>query len=337
MTKIIVDAMGGDNAPEVIINGTLDALNEYPELNIILVGNLNELEPFIEQYSLNSNDRISIVHAESIVEMHESSTSSIRNKRDSSITVAMELLKKQEADALVSIGHTGAMVAAATVKLRMLEGIDRPGIAVVLPTSNNENVILMDVGATIDCDHKNLIQFAIMGEVYHKILFNNIEQPRIGLLNIGDEDMKGNTMMKSTFDILSKLPINFIGNVEGNDVFNGKSDIIVCNGFIGNVILKVMEGLTNFVTKTLKEAFTENVFNMIVGKLAKNIVSNLYSMSDIEKYGGAPLLGVNGICVKGHGKSSARAVKYTIETAIKLANKKINKSITNRINDINYY
>ena len=333
MIKIVIDAMGGDHAPEVVINGVLSALSEYDNFKIILVGNLNKLKPFIDKYNLSYHSNITLEHAEHIINMDDQSLLAIREKKNSSITVSTNLIKQNRADALITIGNTGAMVISSIVKLRMLKGIDRPAIAVSLPSSKG-NVILIDAGASINCSPLNLIQFAIMGEVYYKSLFK-VNSPKIGLLNVGDEDIKGHIKVKDCFKELSKLPINFIGNIEGDDVFDHKADVIVCDGFVGNILLKTIEGVSNFAMNLVKEAFSKNIFRKIIGIFTKKIFQKFDLISDIERYGGAPLLGVNGICIKGHGKSSIRAVKHTIKTALKLKNKNINQLIIDRLVELN--
>ena len=333
MIKIVVDAMGGDKAPDVIIHGVLAALSEFNNFNVILVGNLNKLKPFIDEFNLDNNLNIILEHAEHVINMHDQSFLAIRDKKNSSITVSVNMIKQKQADALITIGHTGAMVIASTVKLRMLPGVDRPAIAVLLPSCEG-NVVLIDAGASVNCTSLNLAQFAVMGEIYYKSLFG-VNDPKIGLLNIGNEDIKGHIEIKDSFKELSKLPIKFIGNIEGNDIFNHKADVIVCDGFIGNILLKTIEGVSSFAMNLVRDAFSKNIFRKIIGIFAKKIFRKFDLISDIERYGGAPLLGVNGICIKGHGKSSIRAVKYAIKTVLELKNNNINQLIINKLVDLN--
>lgn len=234
--RIAVDAMGGDYAPAVVIQAVAEALKEIPDVQITLVGNLPKIAYHLEKANLKESDRLSFVHAEQVVEMNEPSTSSIRNKKHSSITVCADLIKSGAVDGAVSAGHTGAAVAATKVRLRTVKGVDRPALCAVMPAIGG-NFILVDAGANVECDPINLAQFAVMGELYSQLTFG-IEHPRIGLLSVGDEDIKGNPLTKEAFKLLSNMPINFIGNVEGHDLFNKTADVVVCDGFCGNVVLK---------------------------------------------------------------------------------------------------
>ena len=240
--KIAVDAMGGDYAPGVVIEGVLLALQEIPGLQLVLVGHQEKLSFYLEKAGLINHPQVELVHAEQVVEMSDHSTDSIRSKKHSSITVCADLVKAGRADAIVSAGHTGAAVAATKVRLRTLEGVDRPALATAMPAVGGKN-ILIDVGANTDCTPMNLAQFAVMGELYAQLTFG-LESPRIGLLSVGGEDVKGNDLTKEVFKILSNMPINFVGNVEGHDIFHKSTcDVIVCDGFTGNSILKAERGI----------------------------------------------------------------------------------------------
>ena len=331
--KIVIDAMGGDHAPKSVIEGTLEALEYFYGFDVILVGNLKKLKPYIDAYRLDKNPRIELVHAEQCVRMNESSTVALRQKKNSSITIAAGIVGNKEADALVTIGHTGAAMAATTVRMRTLPGVDRPAIAVIMPSSDGK-FILLDAGANVDCKPENLAQFAVMGELYSKHVLGK-QNPKIGIMSVGDEDIKGNELTKEAFKILSKMPINFIGNVEGNNMFEGKADVVVCDGFVGNVVLKSCEGLSNAIQFLLKKAFMKNPIRITSAILGLKAFAELKDISDKETYGGAPLLGINGICIIGHGSSSPKAVCNAIKIAADLVEKDLNGEILKRLKESN--
>ena len=331
--RIVVDAMGGDFAPKSVIDGVMEALDNFQGFNVILVGNLKQLTPYIRKYSLDKNSRIELVHAESTVNMDDTSTSALRNKKNSSITVGAALAGQKDVDALVTIGHTGAAVAATKVKMRTLPGVERPAIAVVMPAREGK-IILLDAGANVDCKPKNLAQFAVMGELYCKSILG-VSNPKVGLLSVGDEDVKGNELTKEAFKILKTMPVNFVGNVEGSDIFERKADIVVCDGFVGNAILKSCEGLSKVAMHWIKKAFTKNPFRITTALLAQKPFLELKQMSDKEEYGGAPLLGVNGICIIGHGSSSPKGVKNAIKVAVELVKKDLNGAIVEKLEKSN--
>ena len=316
--KIAVDAMGGDFAPAVVIEAVATALKELPDVEILLVGNLPKIQYHLEKARLKESPRLSFVHAEEVVEMGEPSTNAVRSKKHSSITVCAELVKSGKADGIVSAGHTGAAVAATKVRLRMVPGVDRPALAALLPAIGGK-FILVDAGANTDCEPLNLAQFAVMGEIYSQI-FLGIENPRVGLLSVGGEDVKGNALTKETFKILSKMPINFIGNVEGHDLFNLGADVVVCDGFSGNVVLKSVESISHAIGYWLKEALMKNVFRKAGAVLAQNAFKELKNVSNYEEYGGAPLLGISKPVIKAHGSSDAKAIKNAIRQAITFHN-----------------
>ena len=324
--KIAVDAMGGDYAPGVVIEGVLIALQEIPGIRLVLVGHQEKLSFYLEKAGLVNHPQVELVHAEQVVEMSDHSTDAIRSKKKSSITVFADLVKAGRADAIVSAGHTGAAVAATKVRLRTLRGVDRPALASLMPAVGGKN-ILVDVGANTDCTPLNLAQFAVMGEIYAQLTFG-VESPRIGLLSVGGEDVKGNDLTKEVFKILSGMPINFVGNVEGHDIFHKNTcDVIVCDGFTGNSILKASEGLARATFHWLKEAFTRNPIRQTGAFLAKEAFRELKKISDSEEFGGAPLLGIGGVCIIGHGASSPKAVK----NAIRLADTYLKYGLTDRI------
>ena len=328
--KIVLDAMGGDYAPASVIEGTIEALETFYGFDVILVGNLQQLKPYIDKFELDSNPRIELVHADQVVEMDEPSMTPIRKKRKSSITVAADLISKGKGDALVTIGHTGAALAAATVKLRTLPGVERAALAARLPAKKGGSFIMVDAGANTDCKPRHLAQFAVMGEAYSKIIVK-VKDPKIGVICNGDEDSKGNELTKETFKILSKIPVNFIGNVEANDIFEKTADVVVCDGFVGNVILKSCEGLAKAINFLLKKAFSKNPIRITSAILGLKAFAELKEVSDKETYGGAPLLGVNGICIVGHGSSTPRAVCNAIKVAADLIENDLNKEILKKL------
>lgn len=327
--KIAVDAMGGDYAPSVVIEGVSLALAEIPDVEIVLVGHTGRCGMYLEKFGCVDNSRVTLVHTDEVVEMGESSTVALRSKKKSSISVCADLIKQGEAEALVSAGHTGAAVAATKVKIRMLPGVDRPAIGAIMPATDGRFIVI-DAGANTDCDPRNLAQFALMGEAYSKLMFN-LKEPRIGLLSVGGEDVKGNELTKETFKILSKMPINFAGNVEGHDVFRLSADVVVCDGFVGNVLLKASESLAAATMHWLKDVFKKNAVRMTGAILARNAFRELKAIGDSEEYGGAPLLGLNGPCIIGHGASTAKAVKNAIKVANEFVKFGINDHITSRI------
>ena len=312
--KIAVDAMGGDFAPGVVIEGVLMALQELPGIQLILVGHKDKLAYYLEKAGIDHCDQIEVVHAEQVVEMCEPSTTALRAKKKSSITVCADLVKAGEAAAIVSAGHTGAAVAATKVRLRTLDGVVRPALATLMPAVGGKT-ILTDVGANTNCEPINLAQFAVMSELYAKLTFG-IERPRIGLLSVGGEDVKGNELTKEAFKLLSNMPINFVGNVEGHDIFMRQTcDVIVCDGFTGNSILKASEGLARATYQWMKDVFMKNPLRQAGALLAKEAFKDLKAISNSEEFGGAPLLGIRGVCIIGHGASTPKAIKNAIRVA----------------------
>ncbi len=324
--------MGGDDAPLVNIEGIALALDELPDINIVGIAHLQKIAHYLEAYGLTDHPRLSLIHAEEVVEMHEPATMALRGKKNSSISVAAKLMKQGDIDALFTAGHTGAAVAAHTVITRTLPGVERPAIVTLLPGQNGY-FILADAGANVDCKPEHLAQFAIMAETYSSFMFG-IENPRIGLLSVGGEDSKGNDLTKESFKILEKMSINFIGNVEGNTIFENIADVVVCDGFTGNVVLKTAEGLAKATNKWMKDAFSKNAFRMTGAMLAKNAFRDLKGICDAEEFGGAPLLGINGICLIGHGSSTAKSVLNGIKSASEILKFGANEKITEKIKEL---
>ena len=305
--------MGGDFAPGVVIEGLVDAIPDNPDCIFVLVGHEEKVKFYLDKYGLTGHPQIELVHSPTVCEMSELSATALRGKKDCSITTCARLLKEKAVDAMVTPGHTGATVAATKVLVRNLPGIDRAALAASMP-SQTGRFLLVDAGATPDSEPLNLVQYALMGHVYAQYLFN-VERPRIGLISVGGEDVKGNELTKETFKLLEKLPINFIGNVEADTAFEGGVDVVVSDGFVGNVFLKSAEGLARSTMVWLKRVLKKNVFRLIWALLAQNAFKELKAYGASDVIGGAPLLGINGICIIGHGSSNPLAVKNAIRVA----------------------
>ena len=328
--RIAVDAMGGDYAPGTVIEGLASALSDFPTYEYALVGDLEKVGFYLEKYGIAGDPRIHQVDAKSVCEMSEPAAVALRGKKDSTITVCAKLLKSKEADAMVTPGHTGATVAATKVLVRTLPGIDRPGLVASMPNQRSR-FLLMDAGANPDSTVLNLAQFAIMGELYAQYVFHK-ERPTVGLMSVGGEDIKGNDLTKAAFHQLEKLPINFIGNVEADTAFEGGVDVVICDGFVGNVFLKGAEGLAHAMVFWLKQMLTKNALRVVGALLAQKAFVELKAQGSSEVIGGAPLLGVNGICIIGHGGSTPLAVRNAIRIAGECVEFGLNDKIVDRIN-----
>ncbi|HDH06347.1 MAG TPA: phosphate acyltransferase PlsX, partial [Nitrospirae bacterium] len=306
--KIALDAMGGDFAPASTVEGAIDAINEHQDLSVILVGDETKIRKELDERDC-SNLSVSVKHASQTVEMDDSPLSALRHKKDSSIRIAIDIVKSNDADAMVSAGNSGVVMATALYVLGKLPGVERPAIATVMP-SLKDHFVLLDAGANVDCKPLHLYQFAIMGEAYASFIFEN-DNPRIGLLSIGEEDAKGNELTKESFKLIKNSPVNFIGNIEGQDIFSGEADVVVCDGFVGNIALKVSEGLAETIAMMLKREVMEKA--ALAGKegslLIKEAFGNLKKRTDYSEYGGAPLLGISKPCIISHGRSTAKAIK----------------------------
>ncbi len=308
--RIAVDAMGGDFAPEEIIKGTLIAAETWPDLNLILVGQQERIRPFLRK---PVPDNISFVEASEEIMMDEHPANAVRKKKGASIVVATGLVSLGKADAIVSAGSTGAQMASALLGLGRIKGIERPAIVTILPTPEGGKLIL-DVGANLNASPEHLSQYAMMGNVYaEKIL--GIPNPRIGLLNVGSEETKGNELMQKTFALLKVAPLNFIGNVEGRDVPHGRADVVVCDGFAGNVLLKTAEGVGEVLFELFKERITSNIVRKLGALAIKPGLKEIAQVLDYAEYGGAPLLGVNGISIICHGSSKSKSIYNAIRVA----------------------
>lgn len=308
--KIAVDAMGGDYAPQEIVKGALQAALEY-RLAVILVGDEERVRA--ELAGNDAGGLVSIVHAPEVIEMREHPAVAVRRKKNSSIVRATQLVKEGEADALVSAGSTGAAMASALLGLGRIKGIDRPAIAGVLPSEKGFTVLL-DAGANVDCKPHHLLQFGVMGYIYAKKILG-IPDPRVGLLSNGEEETKGNETTLAAFPLLKNAGINFIGNVEGRDIFRGTVDVVVCDGFVGNIVLKTGEGMAGALFKMMKEEIAKSWLAKMGTVMAEPALKGFKKRLDYAEYGGAPLLGVNGVSIICHGSSTARAVKNAVRVA----------------------
>ena len=317
--------MGGDNAPGEIVKGALSAAQRFPETIIILAGDTVVIEEEIAKTGPKPAN-IEISHATQVVGMSDSPVDAIKNKPDSSLIKSIKLVMKQEASAVISAGNTGALVAGSTLILGFLPSVKRPGIAIPIPTRTGISY-LIDAGANINCNPLHLLQYAIMASIYCEKT-RGISKPKIGLLNIGSEDTKGNELVKETRELLEKSGLNFIGNIEGQNLFNGTCDVIVCEGFVGNVLLKTIEGLGDFLKQLLAKSI-EQIGNKEIGAM---LVGKLQSKTDYSEYGGALLLGLNGIVIKSHGRSNAKAIENAIKVAIESAQHNLNDEIIKYLN-----
>ena len=321
--KIVVDAMGGDYAPQVVITGSLEAVKEY-NLEVILVGDQDKINALLKKAKYTGK-QISVQHATEAIEMCEPAANSVRRKRNSSIVVGLNLVKEGKADAFFSAGNTGAVVCAATLELRLLPGIERAGIGIVTPSLKG-NSLIIDVGANIDAKPTQLLQYGIMADAYCKNILNKIN-PSVGLLNIGEEEKKGTDFIRESYELLEKSKLNFIGNVEGKDLFSGKCDIIICDGFVGNVALKVSESAAEAMQTFLKRHLLSNIWGKIGLIFMMPSLKRFKKEIDYAEYGGALLLGVNGVVIIGHGRSSVKAIK----NAIRVAKEEIERQVNTKI------
>ncbi len=319
--------MGGDHAPRVVIEGAVAAVKEY-KIEVGLVGDEAKIKSLLKKARYDGSN-ISIYPAQEVIEMFESAAASVRKKRNSSIVVGVNLVREGQGDAFSSAGNTGAVVCAATLGLGLLPGIERPGIAIVAPTLKGISLII-DVGANIDPKPTQLLQYGIMADAYFRYILNRAN-PTVGLLNIGEEDVKGTEFIRETHELLKKSSLNFIGNVEGKDLFTGKCDIIICDGFVGNIALKVSESAMEAMQVFLKRHLLSNPLGKLGLVFLKTSLSRFKKELDYAEYGGAPLLGVNGVVIIGHGRSNAKAIKNAIRVAKEEVERKFNEKILEAI------
>jgi phosphate acyltransferase len=309
--RIAVDAMGGDHAPAEVVAGVLKAVDD-PSLELLLVGREDAVAPLLARGGPAAS-RVRLVPAAGVVTMEDSPATAVRRKKDASLVICGDLVASGEADAMVSAGNTGAGMAVGLMKLGRIPGIDRPAIATILPTLKGR-AVLLDSGANVDCDVSNLVQFAMMGAVYAEEVLG-ISHPRVGLLNIGEEACKGNELARAAHEQLQQAPLCFIGNVEGRALYAGHADVVVCDGFVGNVALKVSQGVAELLTGLVKEQLRAQPLFKLPALLLSPALRRVRSRTDYAEYGGAPLLGINGVCIIAHGRSNARAILNAIRAA----------------------
>ncbi len=323
--RIALDAMGGDHGPEELIAGALLAVDQA-DIQIYLVGDEPLLQSYLDKIASTSKakENLHIVHASQVVGMDEYPVDAIRKKKDSSIVVAFDLVSRKEVEAVVSAGNSGATMAAALRKLGRIKNVSRPGIASVFPTLKNP-VVIMDIGANVDCRPLHLYQFGVMAAAFARIY--NIPKPRVGLLTIGEESGKGNSLVKETYALLKESPLHFIGNVEGRDVFQGNVDVIVCDGFVGNICLKISEGLAEAAMQMLRNEILKSTMAKLGYLLARPAFTAFKKRVNYAEYGGAPLLGINGVGIVCHGKSNSLAIKNAILAAVHMVRNNVNEVI----------
>ena len=325
MITIAVDAMGGDHAPRPEVEGSVLAARDF-NVRILLVGPPNVVRSELAKHATEPSLPVEIVPATEVITMNDHPAQAFRRKKDSSVHVAARLVREAKADGLVSAGNTGAVMTVARFLLGTLESVDRVALAAPFPNARGGVSVLLDVGANVDSRPEHLLQFAVMGEVYYRATFGS-RRPRVGLLSVGEEEIKGNVLTREVYSLLKKSPVHFVGNVEGGDLFSGSVDVIVCDGFVGNIALKICEGLAISIFDSLKKSMKSSLLAQLGAKLSEGAFKGLKKKIDYTEYGGAPLLGVRGVCVIGHGRSNANAVKNAIRVAAGLARARINERI----------
>jgi glycerol-3-phosphate acyltransferase PlsX len=334
MLTIAVDAMGADRAPKPEVEGAIQAARQY-NLRILLVGQEDVVRGELAHHPEGRSLPIEVVHASEFIGMEEKAALAVKQKRDSSMRVGLRLVKEGEAAGFVTAGNTGAAMVTAKMVLGVLPGVDRPALATVFPNSAQTATIMLDVGANVDCKPQNLQQFAIMGETYFRAIFSGqfptAANPRVGVLSVGEEETKGNDLTREAFQLIKALPLNFMGNVEGRDLYNGRADVIVCDGFVGNVALKVSEGMVGVVRAILKETLQSNIWRQMGFLLARPAFADFKKRLDYSEYGGAPLLGLKGVAVVSHGSSNGNAIKNAVRVAAEFARSGVNQKIEEQI------
>ena len=326
---VAIDVMGGDHGPHVTVPAAIKCLARHPDLNIILVGPQDMIAAELKARRHRGSPRLIIQHSTEVVAMDEAPASALRNKKDSSMRVAINLVKSGEADACVSAGNTGALMATARFVLKTLPGIDRPALAAVMPTIKGHTLVL-DMGANVDCTAEHLLQFGIMGAMLVSAVDQN-PNPSIGLLNIGEENIKGNDMVKQAADLIRDSHLNFYGNVEGDDIFKGTTDVVICDGFVGNVALKVSEGVARMISTTLRAEFRRNLRTKLAGLIALPVLNAFKRRLDPRRFNGATLLGLKGVVVKSHGSADRFSFEHAIETALQEVRNNVLKRITDQM------
>lgn len=331
---IAVDAMGADRAPKPEVEGAILAARQC-DVRVLLVGQQDVVRAELANHPEARSLPIEVVHASEFITMDEKAAQAVRQKRDSSMRVGLRLVKDGTASGFVSAGNTGAAMVTAKMVLGVIPGVDRPALATVFPTAANTATILLDVGANVDCKPQNLQQFAIMGDVYFRSIFNgrfpSADNPRVGLLSVGEEETKGNDLTRDAFQLIKALPLNFVGNVEGRDLYNGHADVIICDGFVGNVALKVSEGLVEAVRAMLKESLQSTITRQMGFLLSREAFKDFKKRLDYSEYGGAPLLGLKGVAIVSHGSSNGTAIMNAIRVAAEFVRSGLNQNIEEQI------
>ena len=322
---IALDAMGSDRAPKPEVEGAIQAARRFG-IPVKLVGPEEILRAELSRHPFSGSTSVSIVHASEVITMEDKAVQAVRAKRDSSMRVGLRLVREGEASAFITAGNTGAAMATAKMVLGGLPGVDRPALVANMPTAVGTVCTLLDVGANVDCKPHNLEQFAVMGDIYFRSMYGTA-RPRLGLLSIGEEEGKGNELTRESFQLVKQLPLNFIGNVEGRDIYNGDVDVIVADGFVGNVALKSSEGVVNLVRATLKQTLAQTITRQVGYLLSRSAFSDFKKRLDHTEYGGAPLLGVKGACFITHGSSNSNAIKNAIRVAAEFVDRGINENI----------
>ena len=329
--KILIDVMGGDNAPQVPIEAAVKAANELG-VNMVLVGDTDIINKELEKYSY-PEDKISIAHAPDVISNHEEPAKAVRQKKTASVVVAANMLKNGEGDAMLSMGSTGALLTAGLLIVGRIKGILRPALATTLPTAQGPK-LLVDAGANTNCRPANLVQFGIMGDAYMKKL-HNINNPNVGLISNGEEEGKGDDLTKKSYGIMKNAPFNFIGNIEGRDIMEGNADVMVCDGFVGNVVLKTVEGMGHVISNRIKDIFKKSIITKIGAVFVMGGLKEFKKSMDYREYGGAPLLGCKKLVLKGHGSSDTKAAFAAIKQAKIFIDTDVNKEIEKNLKKIN--
>ncbi|GIP52165.1 MULTISPECIES: phosphate acyltransferase PlsX [Paenibacillus] len=324
--RIAIDAMGGDHAPKSTVEGALAAAKEWSDIDIVLVGRKSDLEPLL----INAPSNLTIHSAEEVIDAEDEPVKAVRRKKDASMVVAGRMVREGQADAMISAGNTGALMTTGLLVVGRMEGIERPALAPMIPTLDGRGVLALDLGANMDAKPEHLAQYALMGSVYRQKV-HGIAKPRIGLLNVGTEAKKGNELTKAAYPLLEELPIEFVGNVEARDVLTGACDVLVCDGFAGNILLKTLEGTAGAMFSLLKTEFTKSLKNKLAAAVLMPSMRSLKQTLDYKEHGGAPLLGLSGLVVKGHGSSDGEAIKNAIRQARTAVQSRLTESISEEI------
>ncbi|CAM2899373.1 phosphate acyltransferase PlsX [Paenibacillus sediminis] len=324
--RIAIDAMGGDHAPKSNVEGALAAAELWKDTEIVLVGDQNQLEPLIDNKPAN----VTIHHASEVIEGEDEPVKSVRRKKDASMVVAGRMVEEGKADAMISAGNTGALMTTGLLVVGRMEGIERPALTSMFPTVDNKGVLVLDLGANMDAKPEHLVQYALMGSLYREKL-HGLDRPRVGLLNVGTEAKKGNELTKAVYPLLEEMPINFVGNVEARDVLLGVCDVLICDGFAGNILLKTLEGTAGTLFSILKQEFTSSLKNKLAAAVLMPSLRGIKEKMDYKEYGGGLLIGLKGLVVKGHGSSDATAIKNAIRQARSAIQSGLNESISKEI------